>query len=183
MRVAWSTGTILLLSSLVAGTSCQGIAAAQYYGSAPSHQAAPQPGAAAQDLEAVEALREIESNYMRAEMEGSAKLAGAILADDYLGIRSDGTAMDKAEVLNNLANYSRTRERYSITATNMREHVFGDTACVTYTKVYTLPVNSASYSENLLHVFTKRNGLWRLQVSSPMPTPRPQGAAEPNAQP
>ncbi len=180
MRVAWSTGTILLLSFLVAGTSCRAITAAQYYGSAPSQQPAPQPGAAAQDIEA---LREIESNYMRAEMEGSAKLAGTILADDYLGIRSDGTAMDKAAVLNNLANYSRTRERYSITATNMREHVFGDTACVTYTKVYTLPVNGASYSENLLHVFTRRNGLWRLQVSSPMPAPRLQEAAKPNAQP
>ncbi len=181
MRVAWSTGTILLLSSLVAGTSCSALAVAQYYGSAPLPQAAaPQPNAAAQDIEA---LREIESNYMRAEMEGSAKLAGTILADDYLGIRSDGTTLDKARVLNNLANYSRTRERYSITATNMREHVFGDTACVTYTKVYTLPANGASYSENLLHVFTKRNGVWRLQVSSPMPTPRSQDAAKPNAQP
>ncbi len=112
---------------------------------------------------------------MRAEMEGSAKLAATILADDYLGLRSDGSAMSKAQVLNNLANG--TRSPYSITATNMREHVFGDMACLTYTKTYTLPKNGASYSENLLHVFTRRDGVWRLQVSSPMPAPRPQKPA------
>jgi hypothetical protein len=32
----------------------------------------------------------------------------------------------------------------------MREHLFGDTACVTYTKVYTKPGSQAAYSENVL---------------------------------
>ena len=134
MRIAWSTGTVFLLGSLVAGTWRHAIspawpaqAAGQTPASTPSQTARAETEAAAQE---VETLRQMESNYMRAEMEGSAKLAGTILADDYLGIRGDGTAMDKTKVLHNLASYSHTREPYTITATNMREHVFGDMACV-----------------------------------------------------
>ena len=58
---------------------------------------------------------------------------------------------------------------YLITATNMRQHLFGDTACVSYTKVYTKPGSQAAYSENVLHVLIRRNGIWRLQLSSPLP--------------
>ena len=54
----------------------------------------------------------------------------------------------------------------------MREHLFGDTACVTYTKVYTKPGSQAAYSENVLHLLTRRNGIWRLQLSSPLPASR-----------
>ncbi len=63
------------------------------------------------------------------------------------------------------------RDPYQITATNLREHLFGDTACVTYTKVYTKPGQQAAYSENVLHLLIRRNGIWRLQLSSPLPAP------------
>jgi hypothetical protein len=55
----------------------------------------------------------------------------------------------------------------------MREHLFGDSACVTYTKVYTRPGSQAAYSQNILHVLTRRDGIWRLQLSSPLPASRP----------
>jgi len=55
----------------------------------------------------------------------------------------------------------------------MRQHLFGDTACVTYTKVYTKPGTQGAFSENVLHVLIRRNGIWRLQVSSPLPSPKP----------
>ncbi len=80
---------------------------------------------------------------------------------------------DKAEVLSRLARHERSREPYLITATNMREHLFGDSACVTYTKVYTRPGSQAAYSQNVLHLLIRRNGIWRLQLSSPLPAPRP----------
>ena len=68
-----------------------------------------------------------------------------------------------------LDRHERRREPYLITATNMREHLFGDTACVTYTKVYTKPGSQAAYSENVLHLLIRRDGIWRLQLSSPLP--------------
>ena len=85
----------------------------------------------------------------------------------------DGATSTKADVLSRLDRHERRREPYLITATNMRQHLFGDTACVTYTKVYTKPGSTAAYSENVLHVLIRRNGIWRLQVSSPLPAPSP----------
>jgi hypothetical protein len=79
----------------------------------------------------------------------------------------------KADVLARLDLHERRRTPYLITATNMREHLFGDTACVTYTKIYTKPGSKTAASENVLHMLIRRNGIWRLQLSSPLPSQRP----------
>jgi hypothetical protein len=121
----------------------------------------------------MEVLRGLEEEYLRAEIEDDTAIAGTILADDYVGLRADGSSSTKSDVLNRLALHERRRQPYLITATNMREHVFGDTACVTYTKVYTKPGSQASYSENVLHLLIRRDGIWHLQLSSPLPSPRP----------
>jgi Domain of unknown function (DUF4440) len=119
----------------------------------------------------LEVLRRLEADYMRAEIEDDTAIAGAILAEDYVGLRPDGSSASKADVLGNLARHDRGRDPYQITATNMREHLFGDTACLTYTKIYTKPGSHAAYSENVLHLLIRRNGIWRLQLSSPLPAP------------
>ena len=121
----------------------------------------------------LEVLRRLEAEYLRAEIEDDTAIAGSILAEDYVGLRADGTTSAKADVLNHLDRHERRRDPYLITATNMREHLFGDTACVTYTKIYTKPGRQAAYSENVLHMLIRRNGIWRLQLSSPLPAPRP----------
>ncbi len=121
----------------------------------------------------LEVLRRLEEDYLRAEIEDDTAIAGTILADDYVGLRPDGSSSTKADVLSRLSLHERSRQPYLITATNMRQHLFGDTACVTYTKVYTKPGNQGAYSENVLHVLIRRNGVWRLQLSSPLPGPRP----------
>jgi hypothetical protein len=117
----------------------------------------------------IETLRGLEANYLRAEMEDDVAVADSILAEDFVGIRSDGSTSSREDILNNLAKHQRSHEPYRIAATNMREYVFGDTACVTYTKVYTLTNNRLPYSENVMHIFTLKSGNWRLQVSSPIP--------------
>ena len=121
----------------------------------------------------LEVLRRLEEEYLRAEIEDDTAIAGTILADDYVGLKPDGSTSTKADVLSRLDRHERRREPYTITATNMRQHLFGDTACVTYTKVYTKPGAPAAFSENVLHVLIRRNGIWRLQVSSPLPSPKP----------
>ena len=121
----------------------------------------------------LEVLRRLEEEYLRAEIEDDTAIAGTILADDYVGLKPDGSTSTKADVLSRLDRHERRREPYLITATNMRQHLFGDTACVTYTKVYTKPGTQAAFSENVLHVLIRRNGIWRLQVSSPVPAPKP----------
>ena len=120
----------------------------------------------------LEVLRRLEAEYLRAEIEDDTAIAGSILAEDYVGLRADGTTSAKADVLNHLDRHERRRDPYLITATNMREHLFGDTACVTYTKIYTKPGRQAAYSENVLHMLIRRNGIWRLQLSSPLPSGR-----------
>jgi hypothetical protein len=121
----------------------------------------------------LEVLRRLEEEYLRAEIEDDTAIAGTILADDYVGLKPDGSTSTKADVLSRLDRHERRREPYLITATNMRQHLFGDTACVTYTKVYSKPGSPGAYSENVLHVLMRRNGIWRLQMSSPLPSPKP----------
>jgi hypothetical protein len=120
----------------------------------------------------LEVLRHLEEEYLRAEIEDDTAIAGTILAEDYVGLRADGSTSAKSDVLDRLDRHERRRDPYLITATNMREHLFGDTACVTYTKIYTKPGRQAAYSENVLHVLIRRNGIWRLQLSSPLPAGR-----------
>jgi hypothetical protein len=117
----------------------------------------------------LEVLRRLEEEYLRAEIEDDTAIASTILAEDYVGLKPDGSTASKADILSNLGRHERRRDPYQITATNMREHLFGDTACLTYTKVYTKPGRQAAYSENVLHLLTRRNGIWRLQLSSPLP--------------
>jgi hypothetical protein len=119
----------------------------------------------------LEVLRRLEEEYLRAEIEDDTAIASTILAEDYVGLKPDGSTASKADILSNLGRHDRRRDPYRITATNMREHLFGDTACLTYTKVYTKPGRQATYSENVLHILTRRNGIWRLQLSSPLPAP------------
>lgn len=109
-------------------------------------------------------------------MENNPTLAGSVLAEDYVGIRADGTPTTRAEILQNLWAHRGTAAPYTIGAANMREYLFGDTACVTYTKIYTEAGRSQTYHENLLHIFTRRKGVWRLQVSSPIPDQRTSAA-------
>ncbi len=121
----------------------------------------------------LEVLRRLEAEYLRAEIEDDSTIAGSILADDYVGIRADGSNATKADVLANLDRHERRQQPYLITATNMREHLFGDSACLTYTKVYSKPGSHTAYSENVLHLLIRRNGIWHLQLSSPLPAPKP----------
>jgi hypothetical protein len=121
----------------------------------------------------LEVIRRLEAEYLRAEIEDDASIAGTILADDYVGLKPDGSTSSKSDVLNRLNLHERRRQPYLITATNMREHLFGDTAAVSYTKLYSKPGSQAAYSENVLHLLIRRNGIWRLQLSSPLPSPRP----------
>ena len=99
-------------------------------------------------------MRRLEEEYLRAEIEDDTAIAGTILADDYVGTQAGWSTSTKADVLSRLDRHERRREPYLITATNMRQHLFGDTACVTYTKVYTKPGSQAAFSENVLHVLS-----------------------------
>lgn len=120
----------------------------------------------------LELLRRLEANYLRAEIEDDATIAGSILADDYVGLKADGSTATKAEILGRLSRHERRQQPYMITATDMQEHLFGDSACVTYTKIYSRPGAPSAYRENVLHLLTRHSGSWHLQLSSPLPSPR-----------
>jgi ketosteroid isomerase-like protein len=119
-----------------------------------------------------EIIQRLEEEYLRAEIEDDTAIAGSILADDYVGLRPDGTATTKADILSRLNLHQRQRQPYQITAENMRVHLFGDTAGVTYSKVYVRPGKQGAFSENIFHVLLRRNGIWRIQMSTVLPSPR-----------
>jgi hypothetical protein len=166
MRIAWASVALLLFLGFSAGRSFahgQAASAGAPFGATAQAPLAETPARVA------EILRSLEANYLRAEMENDATVASSVLADDFVGIRGDGTTSSREDVLNSLAKRPVSHEPYRIAATNMREHIFGDTACVTYTKVYMVPSSQRTFSENVLHIFTMKNGNWRLQLSSPIP--------------
>src|ERR1700760_1379852 len=104
-------------------------------------------------------VKQLEEEYLRAEVEDDASIAGAILADDYVGLKGDGTTSTKSDVLARLGRHERRRQPYMVTASGMREYLFGDTICVSYLKVYSKPGSEAVYRENVLHLLVKRNGI------------------------
>jgi hypothetical protein len=132
-------------------------------------QAPPPPNSPQRDTEVIERLEE---EYLRAEIEDDTAIAGTTLAEDYVGLRPDGSTSSKADVLSRLNLHQRRKQPYMITANNMRVRLFGDTACVNYTKVYSRPGNQGTYSENVLHVLLRRNGIWRIQLSTVLPSVR-----------
>jgi hypothetical protein len=67
----------------------------------------------------LEVLRRLEEEYLRAEIEDDSAIAGTILADDYVGLKPDGTTSSKSDILSRLDRHERRREPYLITATNM----------------------------------------------------------------
>jgi ketosteroid isomerase-like protein len=132
------------------------------------------PSSPAQNTEVIQRLEE---DYLRAEIEDDTAIAGSILAEDYVGLRADGSSTSKADVMARLNLHQRQHQPYQITAVNMRVHLYGDTACVTYTKVYKRPGNQAAVSESVLHVLLRRNGIWRVQLSTVLPSPRAEAPA------
>lgn len=173
MLVMWHSRGAFLLALLTMGAVGTGTAAQDSPSPAPAvnspYTSPDQEPAASPDLNT---LRHMEADYVRAEMEDNATIAKAILADDYVGLKSDGSTTSKTDVLNNLAAGAQHRQPITITAINMREHLFGDTACVTYTKIYSRGNTGAAFRENVFHLYTRRNGHWRLQMSTPTPLPR-----------
>ena len=55
----------------------------------------------------LEVLRQLEEQYLRAEVEDDTVIAGTILADDYVGLRGDGSTSTKSDVLSRLARHER----------------------------------------------------------------------------
>jgi len=57
----------------------------------------------------LEVLRRLEEEYLRAEIEDDTAIAGTILADDYVGLKPDGSTSTKADVLSRLDRHERRR--------------------------------------------------------------------------
>ena len=71
----------------------------------------------------LEVIRRLEEEYLRAEIEDDTAIAGTILADDYVGLKPDGSTSSKTDILNRLNQHERRRQPYP--GTNLDRRFLG----------------------------------------------------------
>ena len=118
-------------------------------------------------------LRKIESETARLEQQNDSTLA-KFLADDWVCVGARG--LSKKEFVENVKRNLETHENginpYTIEKKNMKVHLFGDTAVVTYMKEYRqTPDTTKFFGEDHTDVFTRDHSGWHLRVTKISPPP------------
>lgn len=118
-------------------------------------------------------LRKIESETARLEQQNDSALA-KFLADDWVCCGARG--LSKKEFVENVKRNLETRENginpYTIEKKNMKVHLFGDTAVVTYIKEYRqTPDTTKFFDEDDTDVFTRDASGWHLRFTKVSPAP------------
>ena len=111
------------------------------------------------------AIIQMEKDWVQAALKKDAGAMDRIIADDWIGIAFDGTALTKGAVLNDLR--SGTTVSHTIELGPLKVRVYGDTAIVngSSTEKSTWQGKDTSGHYMLVDVFVNRNGRWQV-VSS-----------------
>lgn len=118
-------------------------------------------------------LRKIESETARLERQNDSALA-KFLADDWVCVGSRG--LSKKEFVENVKRNLETHKNginpYTIEKRDMKIHLFGDTAVVTYIKEYRqTPDTTKFFDEDDTDVFTRDASGWHLRLTKISPAP------------
>jgi ketosteroid isomerase-like protein len=123
-------------------------------------------------------LRKIEGETARLEQQNDTALA-KFLADDWVCACARG--LSKKEFIENVKHNFEAHENgpspYTLEKKNMKVHLFGDTAVVTYIKEYRqAPDTTKFFDEDDTDVFTRDASGWHLRLTKISPVP-PQTAS------
>lgn len=118
-------------------------------------------------------LRKIESETARLEQQNDSALA-KFLADDWVCVAARG--LFKKEFVENVKRNLETHKNginpYTIEKKDMKVHLFGNTAVVTYIKEYRqTPDTTKFFDEDDTDVFTRDASSWRLRLTKISPAP------------
>ena len=93
------------------------------------------------------------------------------IADDWLTVTPDGRVTHKEDVVRDIAEHEGQIKPYFAKLTDLRVDIFGDTAVATFVREYHGTSGEAKgkvMSGQVVDVFTKSGGTWRLRYTKAM---------------
>jgi uncharacterized protein (TIGR02246 family) len=133
-----------------------------------SGEPSPQNRAASADEEQIKILVK---RFVQAESENDADTLEKITTDDWVIMNPNGPGPSKLKVIANIRKDAPAPPHYSVKSERESVYVFGNTAVVTYTKVY-LSSQGQGNNENHTDVLTKRDGNWKICFSQAASSPQ-----------
>ena len=112
-----------------------------------------------------ELIQQLEGSWLRAERTTDPALLDKVMADDFVGIGTNGQTPGKAQLLKNWRSQAGQAPPYTVETSDMRIYVLGNAAVATYTKTYTAKQNGNIAHEDVTDVFTEQDGSWKLRLS------------------
>jgi ketosteroid isomerase-like protein len=122
---------------------------------------------------ALEVVRSLNREYLRALLAGDAEWYRARLAEDFVCIESDGTLLDKAAFLRARAAGSALAD-YRLDGVDLR--LYGDVALVRGVGAWTAK-DGATGTSHYTDVYVRTAGCWRVVSAQVTRPPTPPGAS------
>lgn len=124
---------------------------------------------------AEQALLQLEHEWSQADVQKDAAALNRILADDWIGIDFEGTALTKAQALRGIGSGSGSLESTVLSGVKVR--IYGNTGIVTGTDTEKGEYHGKDSSGKYLwtDVFVRRNGRWQAVSSQSTRVTAPEG--------
>ena len=111
-------------------------------------------------------IEQIELDLLKAERNTDPTVMETALAEDYVNLTPTGVGPGKAALLQNFREHAGEAPPYSVRREDMNIFVLNDASAVAaYVKIYVAKENKNVAREDTTHVFTKKDGTWKLRVS------------------
>jgi ketosteroid isomerase-like protein len=121
--------------------------------------------ASTQTQDTVELLHQLNRDYIKSVQTSDVRWFEANLANDFLNINADGSLVDRAGFLTQIA---KPINLSSLAATEVRLRIIGDVAVINARTVYTKP-DGQSGSRRYTDVWSRQQGRW-LCISAQLTT-------------
>jgi|HubBroStandDraft_2_1064218.scaffolds.fasta_scaffold34565_5 ketosteroid isomerase-like protein len=111
-------------------------------------------------------IRQIETDWLKAERTTDPSVVDRVLADDWVNLTPTGFGPGKAAVLKNFREHTGEAPPYSVQQHDLHIFILNKTSAVAaYVKIYVADENKNVAREDTTHVFTKDRGTWKLRIS------------------
>ena len=114
------------------------------------------------DSETVAAITQLENDAVKADLAQDSSFYDRYLADDWSGGTSRGTWDTKQSIVADMKDTKNNKTK-SESISNVKVHVYGDTAIASYTSTYDSMIKGQHYVRTIISTdtFMRRNGEWK----------------------
>lgn len=118
--------------------------------------------AAPSDSETVAAITQLENDAVKADLAQDASFYDRYLAEGWSGGTSRGTWDTKQSLVTDMKD-TKNNKTNSESISNVKVHVYGDTAIASYTSTYDSMIKGEHYARTIISTdtFMRQNGQWK----------------------